>query len=119
MTSHVVTDLLIRREIEEIWDHIVDESKMNKPIIHGIHLSESKFDSEIVENHELIGCTQAYYIRHYQEAFEEGLEILSKIFNLHPSREEVLALVRTQLGRTPIEISHKEFTNTFNFYYQL
>jgi hypothetical protein len=75
---------------------------MSKLALYGIHLDAEKYDQQILENHDLIGCTQAHFIRQHHALFKEDLECISKIFSLHPSKEDVLAFIRTQLGRTPI-----------------
>ena len=75
---------------------------MSKQIFYGIHLDNDRYDHHITENYNLIGCTQAHFIRLHHLLFKEDLEIISKIFGLHSSKAEVLAFVRTQIGRTPI-----------------
>jgi hypothetical protein len=44
---------------------------MSNPILHGIHLDADKYDKQIIENYDLIGCTQSYYIRHHHSIFKQ------------------------------------------------
>lgn len=42
---------------------------MGKQVILGVQIETENLALWVENNHELIGCTQAYYVRHSQEKF--------------------------------------------------
>lgn len=69
-----------RREIEELWDFIVDERKIIDKKILNIPIEEDNLEKYIKGNIKLVGLQESHEVRLKNSLFETALTQLSEIY---------------------------------------